>query len=212
MPFVGANVKHDFGPRTWHAKKVGEKTVAVTAVFGKRYRSEILPKGSRETLVTISDPEKALPPVIAEMKKSKPDFLVLLAFVDRETEARELAKQFPDFDLIVSAGGPEDGESEPKTVGKTMIVNVGQKGKHVGIVGFYPDSKQNRLRYELVELDAHRFKDDSRMHDLMREYQQMLKDNLREVFGDVGGQSHPSGSTFIGAKSCKGHGTFSRVQ
>ena len=37
--------------------------------------------------------------------------------------------------------------------GKTMLVNVGQKGKYVGVFGLYPRESE-RLRYQLVTLDT----------------------------------------------------------
>ncbi|MFQ5731285.1 MAG: multiheme c-type cytochrome [Planctomycetaceae bacterium] len=206
LPFVAANVDlAGSGPRKWHAETVGDTTVAVTAVFGKQFRRTILPTGTQSEVV-IADPEKALPSVIAAMKQAKPDLMVLLAFADKKTETRKLAKQFPDFDLIVTAGGQGDGTAEPERVGKTAVVDVGIKGKHVGVVGFYPDAEKpaDRLRFELVELDADRFADDPAMHELMKRYQKAIGDNLSAVFADTLIKDHPSGATFVGVDSCKG--------
>ena len=63
---------------------------------------------------------------------------------------------------MLSAGGPEDGKAKPEKIGKTLLLNVGLKGKHVGVVGFYPDAKNasERIKFELVSLDAERFADD----------------------------------------------------
>ena len=211
LPFVSANVrihpsgKTDwFGPRQWRTISIGGKTIAVTSIFGKGKRVEILGNKESNSRLAILDPEKSLPDVIKQMKSKKPDLMVLLAYANLNGETKLLAQKFPEFDLIVSAGGPEDGIRKPILVGKTMIVNVGLKGKHVGVVGFYPDSKDKKLRYELVELDGHRFKDDPEMVEMMRRYQSAIKDNKAEVFADVRFGPHPSGATFVGVDSCKG--------
>jgi len=202
-PFVAANVTvFDLAPRRWKTQAINGRKLAVTAVFGDSYRRRILSEGAN-TSVKISDPKTALPPVLAKMKAAKPDLLVLLAFTDIESETKQLAEQFPDFDLIVSAGGSENGSEQPQRVGKTMIIHVGKKGKYVGLVGVYPDAEENRLRFELVELDTYRFKDDPRMHELMRDYQQLIQDNVHAVFQDVGDVPHHSGAEYVGVESCK---------
>jgi Cytochrome c554 and c-prime len=207
LPFVSANVRmppdDPLGPRQWHRFTVGGKTVAVTAVLGKYERAKILGAQTKNNQLAILDPEGALPKVISKMKAAKPDLMVLLAYSGLKNETPELVKKFPDFDLVLSAGGPEDGTPKPDKIGKTLIVNVGMKGKHVGVVGFYPDSKTERLKYELVELDAERFKDAPRMVALMKDYQQALRDELGPVFADMKFGPHPSGSRFAGADSCK---------
>ena len=207
LQFVSANIRMPpddaLGPRPWHRFTVGGKTVAVTSVLGKNERAKILGQQTKNSQLAILDPEAALPEVVVKMKAAKPDLMVLLAYSGLKDETRELAKKFPEFDLVLSAGGPEDGTPKPVKVGNTLIVNVGMKGKHVGVVGFYPDSKTERLKYELVELDAERFKDDPRMLDLMKNYQQSLADDLGAVFADTKFGPHPSGSQYVGVDSCK---------
>jgi Cytochrome c554 and c-prime len=207
LPFVSANVRippaDSLGPRQWHRFTVGGRTAAVTSIVGKRERLKILGQQKQNSKFAILDPESVLPDVIAKMKAAKPDLMVLLAESSLKGETTALVKKFPDFDLVVSAGGPEDGLPKPTKIGKTLVVNVGMKGKYVGVVGFYPDSKTERLKYELVELDAARFKDDPRMVDLMKRYQRALGDNLGPIFADSEFGPHPSGLRYVGAKSCK---------
>lgn len=210
LPLISANVRilpagddQWFGPRQWRRFSVGGKTIAVTAVVGKQERRKVLGTQKANSRLAILDPESVLPEVIRKMKAAKPDLMVLLADAGVKGETTDLVKKFPEFDLVVSAGGPEDGLAEPIKVGKTLIVNAGSKGKHVGVVGFYPGSKDERLKYELVELDAERFKDDPRMVQLMKDYQQALAGNLGEVFASTHFGPHPSGSQFAGVESCK---------
>lgn len=203
MPFISANVNvSELGPRASKLVTVGDRKIGITAAFAKKMSGQILPAGKKTSRLEITEPEKSLPPVLAALKKAKPDLLVLLLHAARD-EAKQLAEKFPEIDLIVFTHGPQEGELEPTTVGKTMLVSVGEKGKHVGVVGFYPNNQKQKLRYELVELDAERFGEDERMHKLMQEYQTSLKDNKEEVFADVRFGPHPGGNTYVGVASCK---------
>jgi hypothetical protein len=203
-PYISANVKiQDFGPRRTQIIKVGGKTIGVTAVFGTKNQREILPEGSTAEPI-MTDPKTELKLAIEELKKQKPDLMVLLSHSSLD-ESEEYAKAFPDvFDAVLSAGGTEDGNANPKSIGKTLFLTVGIKGKHVGVLGFYPDEKdaKKRFRFELVDLDGDRFKEVKSMHTLMENYQTELKDNYEEVFDDVKFGPHPSGSTFVGAAQC----------
>lgn len=201
-PYVGANVDYSgIGPRAFQIVKAGGKTIGVTSVVGKRYQLEILPGGA-ETELKMSDAKTAIRKALAEIDKQKPDLRVLLSHATVD-ESREFAKEFPSFDIILSAGGSEDGNAKPEKIGKTLLLNVGLKGKHVGVVGYYPDDKDTPLRFELVDLDGDRFEENKAMHELMREYQTMLKDQHADVFAGVeAGLDHPSGSSYVGADKC----------
>jgi len=172
----------------------------VTGIVGKNVRSTLF-GNNVDPQIAIKDPEVALPTAIAALKKEQPEFLVLLAHADRD-EATALAKKFPEFDLVVGSG-PEDGTSTPQQIGKTLLLEVGQKGKHVGIVGYYPEDKKTPFRFELVDLDKERFKDTPAMLDRMREYQQMLGANFDAVMQDLPKAPAPGGDTYAGVESCK---------
>ena len=58
---------------------------------------------------------------------------------------------------------------------KPLLVNVGHKGKHVGVVGIYPNAADGRLKFELVNLDKWRFHETPAMQEHMREYQKRLE-------------------------------------
>ena len=82
-------------------------------------------------------------------------------------------------------------------------MEVGQKGKHVAIVGYYPDNKTTPFRFELVDLDKERFKDTPAMLDRMREYQHMLESNYDAVMQDLPKSPAPGGDKYAGVESCK---------
>ena len=200
--FVTANLTfYDFPelgtPARSHVFEIGKTRVGVTGILGDSIRLQVLPRGY-STEVQYAAPEDVLPDVLASLRNENPDLLVLLLMSDAE-EATRLAEAFPEFDLIVSSSGPEDPWEAPSRVGRTLIVQVGRKGKRAGVVGFYPD-EQPRLRYELVELDRHRFGDTPAMIEHMRYYQTRLKNEQIAVAEPA--VDHPSGATFVGAKAC----------
>ena len=99
------------------------------------------------------------------------------------------------------ARGPEDGEDTMEKIGTTQLVVPGQKGKHISVVGYYPDDAQHRFRYELVDLDKERFKDTPKMLERMREYQHMLEANYDSVLKDFAKPTYPTGDTYAGVDS-----------
>jgi len=203
LTFLGANIvlfnDPEIGtPTRWKVLTVGGKKIGVTAVLGKREQSELLPKGTN-VQISMQAAEEALPPVVEQLQAENLDLLVLLSYSSLE-ESTALAQMFPAFDLIVSAGGPEDPDGQPIAVGQTMLVNVGQKGKHVGVVGLFPDDAEHRLRFELVELEKSRFQDTPKMVEHMRAYQIRLREE--EIVKTELSINHPSGAEFVGAEAC----------
>jgi hypothetical protein len=207
LSFVNANVEFTLFKEAGAAPAVPTRIVTVaghkigvTGIFGKSFKS-VLFGNAPDPQISVKDPEAVLPAAIAALKKEQPEFLVLLAHAERD-EAVALAKRFPEFQLVVTAG-PEDGNNTPQHIGKTLLVEVGQKGKHVAIVGYYPDNKTAPFRFELVDLDKERFKDTPRMLDYMREYQQMLESNYDAVLQDLPKSPAPGGDRYAGVESCK---------
>ena len=164
------------GPARKKIVKVGDKKIVVTGVFGEGYKKEVLPQGAEEENgdVKISDPVEALKKVLPELQAERPDLLVLLSHA-KMAETEKLLAKFPQFDLVVTAGGSEDPDPKPKFIGKTLVVAPGQKGKYVAVVGFYPKAREGRLKFELVGLDEDRFRNTPKIHEQMRDYQELLK-------------------------------------
>ena len=203
LPFVCANVKlyntDDLGRLTSRTVEVGGVKIGVTAILGAGYKRELLPESSTgESMIEIANPTDALPAVLETLQSQQPDLLVLLSHAPLE-ESRGLASKFPQFDLILSAGGPEDPEGKPEQIGRTQLVTVGVKGKSVGVVGYFPDAQQ-KLRFELVNLDKDRFQAAPEMRARMVAYQDTLRDEkLAETEPAL---AHPSGAEFVGAEKC----------
>ena len=152
----------------------------------------------------MGDPAAALKQIVPELKR-KADYLVLLAHATME-ESVALAKQFPEFNVVVTSDGPEVPPAEPETVQgtKTMLITVGHKGMDVVVLGLFDDRRQPTVRYQRVPLDS-RFAASPEMKMLMAAYQDQLKTigfaglGLRPV-------PHPLAETngrFVGSAKCE---------
>ncbi|MFO0918105.1 MAG: multiheme c-type cytochrome [Planctomycetaceae bacterium] len=177
---------------------VGGVKIGVTAVLGASLKNKIAPEGVMSH-ISISDPAAVLPRVVQQLRAENPAFLVLLSHGTVD-EAKQLAEKFPEFRIILTAGGPEDASGKPIVVGQTMILETGAKGRSVGVLGYYPQNPANPFRFELVELDSKRFGFDPRMVKLMRDYQHRLE--TENLVAKIKPLPHPSGWKFVGAESC----------
>lgn len=204
FPFVCANVvlfdTPDLGtPLHQQIVKVGDVTIGVTAVLDPAVKNEIAAEGSAlASTFKIEPMEEPLRKAVDALKGEKPDLLVLLSHCELPT-TKKLIESFPEFDLVVSAGGPEDPDPKPVQAAKPLLVTVGHKGKSVGVVGYYPDAEP-KLKYELVNLDKWRFHETPAMQEHMRAYQKRLKDE--EIVAKELPLENSNGNTYVGAKKC----------
>lgn len=203
LTFISANVvlfeSPGLGIQTHKLVEVDGVKVAVTSIVGDDIRNSIFPEGAKVDVATTA-PMTALKPVVAAIEKLGADLHVLMSFSSID-ESTALAKAYPLFDLIVSSGGPEDPDGKPQMVGNTMLVTVGRKGKHTGVVGYYPVAEKSKLKFGLVTLDEQRFKDSKRIVEFMKQYQERLL--TEKLAGTEPAIAHPSGAKFMGAASCK---------
>ncbi len=202
--FISANVtlfdSPEIGtPRREKLIDVGGVKVGVTAVLGRSLHETVSPAGVT-TNITLASPEDSLVPVISNLKQAGADILVLLSH-GSVAEAQELAARFPEFAIVLTAGGPDDPKPEPTPVGKSWVLQTGHKGKSVGVLGIYPADTSPRFRFELVELDNVRFRTNPAMELLMKQYQQRLQEEAISVSPDLV-LPVPSGDTYAGAEKC----------
>lgn len=203
LAYVSANVvlfdTPGLGVITHKELDLGGVKLAVTTVIGNSVRETVFPKGAKVDVST-TDANDALKAVMPELKKLKADFNVLLSFSKLE-ESRAIAKAHPEFDLILSAGGTEDPDGQAEQLGNTMLVTVGKKGKHTGVVGLYPDQPSKKLAFKLITLEENRFNDAKPIVALMKLYQDRLfKEQLVAREPAI---KHPSDATYVGAAKCK---------
>ena len=200
-PFVSANASL-FGelPAKHTVAQVGSMRVGITSVIGKNAAAETTSED-----LTVGDIFTTLKPVVIELQQENCDKLVLLAHCTLE-ETTELAKQFPMFDVIVTAGGAGEPTLEPATVAGSaaQIVQAGTKGIYVGVIGFYDDAEQP-VRYDRITLD-NQFGDSEEVLEAFALYQQQLRDAGLEGLG-LRAIRHPrstkeSPRTFVGHEVC----------
>ncbi len=206
LPFVSANVVFyntpDIGsPAHFRVIEIGGVKIGVTAVLGKKYGSQIFPEGnnSASDLLKVEDPVKSLQPAIAELKKANCELLILLSHSTKD-ETKAILKAIPDFDLCLTAGGPEDPSGVPETFGDTLVLEAGRKGKYAGVLGYFPDDSKQRFRYELVDLDKKRFRRTPEMESHMAFYQELLRE--QKIVENEPAVPHPSGYSFVGTETC----------
>lgn len=206
LAFVSANIvffgSADLGtPLPYRIVEVNGVKIGVTSVLSDYYRDQVIPRDQKDpnAAITVSDYTVAAAAALEKINEKKPDLRVLLSYC-KVDETKALAEKVPGFDIIITAGGPEEPLETSEQIGKSMLVQVGGKGKHVAVVGYYPDNKKQRLKYELIDLDKTRFRNDPRMVNLMQEFQDRLQDeNLGE---HEKGVATTTGAGFEGAKKC----------
>jgi hypothetical protein len=185
-------------PQPYRVIEANGVKIGVIAVTGKSVADEVAPAGVSSN-VAVKEAQAAVDELLPKLQAETPDLLVLISSGSLD-EARALAKANPQFHAVLAAGGPEEPASQPERIGDTLLLLTGHKGKHVGVLGYYPDATP-KLKWELVNLDNQRFDSDPRMEQLMRHYQQQLQD-LDLARSDELLTRHASGLTYVGAAKC----------
>ena len=173
----------------------GGKKVGITGVIGNEWRSEI-----RGSDIVHKAAEEALQEVVPQLTAANCDVLVLLAHATLE-ESEELGKRFSDFDVVISAGGDGDPAYQPERIGTDgpLLVRVGVKGMHVGLIALFEGSEP-RFRYQRIPLTS-RFGDSDEMLALLASYQETLADQGFEGLA-IRALPHPTGRQFVGSDAC----------
>jgi 2',3'-cyclic-nucleotide 2'-phosphodiesterase (5'-nucleotidase family) len=143
--------------------EAGGMKLGITAVLGKEFQQRV-----NNAEIEIQPAAEALKTVVGQLKGC--DVRILLAHATAD-ECMELARQFPEFDLVVSGDDVDVPRAQPESIPgtKSRLVEVGHKGMYVVVVGFYDDPKQP-VRFQRVALDS-RFPDTPEMKELMASYQ-----------------------------------------
>lgn len=196
-PFVSANaavLDRSFTPR-FHILNAGGKKIGVTSVLGTKERENV---SSSE--IVLQPAVESLKEVVPQLTKENCDLYVLLADASLD-ESRELARQFKQFDVIVSGGGLGDPTYEAERIEGTdaILVQVGVKGMFAGVVGVFSNTDQP-LRYQRVPLDSS-YADSPEMLQLLKSYQNQLKETGLDGLG-VKPLRHESGNKFVGSQAC----------
>lgn len=201
--FVCANVEV-IDPELCQTYQVIEKNgrrLGVTMVLGEEYFEDL----SETDGILVQPVASALQAVLPQMRNEKCDAMILVVAASTEN-CRKLARQFPEFDVLITTDCGGEPTLEPELIetsrGTMPMVQVGIKGMYIGLVGFYFDQEQPRIRYERVPLDA-RFDDSEEVKTVFINYQNDLKRLwLSGNFADIKPRPHPSGNQFVGSEAC----------
>ncbi len=204
-PFVCANLDYKYeAGRFFKPTKVidvGGRKIGLTAVLGDDELKKLA--GVVDSDLILTPVAQALPKAIALLQREKCDLHVLIANTSLE-EGRKLATQYPVFDLVISANGvgeptiaPERMESNGRV---TSLIQVGSKGMHVGVLGFYNEEGRLSSRYQRVPLDA-RFDDSEEMKVVFMKYQEKLGEMAPQDL-QILPKKTPSGYAYVGTETC----------
>jgi hypothetical protein len=174
----------------------GGYKIGIAAVLGQEEQRSI-----QSDEILMSPPSDGLRKAHAELKAARCNIYVLLSYASIE-ETIALAQEFPDFRIVVTAGGAVEPPLETQRIPgtKSVLVQTGAKGMYAGVLGIFND-RQQPLRYERVPLDA-RFEDAPEMMQSLAAYQQQLKAMGLAGLG-LRPAEHPSGHEFVGSAACQ---------
>ena len=184
----------------------GPYKVGVTAVVDPGWYKALKDPDLAE--LDVKPPADVLPDVLAQLRLDS-DLQVLMVQGPPEL-ARALGAKFPGFDIIVSTSpvADPDGRAEPINGDKSYIIQVGQQGKYVGVIGLLGNDKGKGtppIRYQKLSLLAQKYRNAEPMRVLIDEtMQRNLKDlGVVENYPRMANASAPAGSAYAGAEACR---------
>jgi hypothetical protein len=161
--------------------------------------------------------KRALAALAAAQKKPA---LHVLLYQGTAEEAKAIAKDFPQFDVILCQAGDPEPPQFPERLnnGKTYLIQVGHKGRFVGVLGaFRKASGGFDLAYQLVPLGEDYITPGSEdaarkanpVLSLLEAYAEQVRD--RDFLAKVPRVAHPSqiqkkdlNISYVGSEKCQG--------
>jgi hypothetical protein len=208
LRFLGSNLvffgAKELGTPLPHAViEIEGLKIGISCVMSETIRKDVIPEMTAEEAAAaelqFTDPQPALTEVLQHFEQEAVEFRILISHATLE-ESRALAREFPQWNLVLAANGFGDGEPAPEMIGPVRMLQVGENGKSAGVLALYPDDTVEPVRFELVTLDGTRFADTPRMTALMQKYQDRLLEE--SVVTSSEPAIHGSGAKFIGADRC----------
>ena len=194
--YTSANIDV-FAPGTvtpYRVLKKGGMKIGVISVLG----DSLLEGLNNEEIITAPAAEKlqeVLPKLAAENCSRN-----VLIIHGTTNEINQLLDKFAGkFDFILPSNTQAEPPLQPKKVGKTMILEVGEKGRYALAVGLFDDPAMP-IRYERIPIDA-QYDHSPVVTELMRIYQNQLKDTGLAGLGIIP-IPHPRQGSFLGTQSC----------
>lgn len=130
---------------------------------------------------------------------SKPDTVKILLFQGRRADAEQIAKDHPQFHMIVYA---QEGDhySPARTVGQTVLVCNGQDGKYMGQakLSANPEARLGQVEYVALGPD---YADSSLIMQIKMAY--LSRVEAENLLGQVQKRPTLNGDTFAGSAACE---------
>src|SRR5262249_47571599 len=123
--------------------------VAFAGIIGKSVEAKI--RAIDKTVSFMDDNVKVVQDLEATINAQKPDVRVML-YQGGDEDAKVLAGKFKSFDMTLCLPPQSDPPAIVPEVGKTKIVQVGHKGRFVGVVGVFRKEGSWDTRFDLVSL------------------------------------------------------------
>ncbi len=173
--------------------------IGVTSVIGNSFLSEV----NNDEIVK-ADPIKKLREVLPQLTAAKCDRTVLIIHGTTAEIKRIQDAVAGEFDFIIPSDTPAEPPFRPSRVPdtKSMLVEVGEKGKFAVAVGLYDDA-DTPLRYQRVPLDS-RFANSKAVIAMMEFYQDQLEETGFEGLGikPIPDRRTAENGKFVGSKIC----------
>jgi len=208
--------------------KVGSIAIGVAGLVGKSVAEE-MEKAKWDPNVTFQKIQgqvnnaQALKEAVNSLNAAKSQLNVLI-YQGSAEEAAALAKDWPQFPIILCRSEESELPSMPEKIGggKTLLIKVGDKGRHVGVLGIFRKNGGFDFHYQLVPLDEYYITPgtEAEVHQknkvlaLLERYTQTLRDsktvNNKTFLEDFPKVSHRAqvaepnlDLSYVGSDTCK---------
>jgi len=171
--------------------------IGVVSVLG----DSVIRNITNEDIVTASAAEK-LRQVLPRLEAERCDRTVLIIH-GTDNEINQLLGQFANrFDFVIPSNTPAEPPLQPRRIGNTMILEVGERGRHAIAIGLF-DDPETPIRYERIPFDS-RFENSPTILELMKMYQDQLRTTGLEGLGirPIPYSRTETLGNFVGTQSC----------
>ena len=172
--------------------------IGVVSVVGDSFLKNI----NDEDIVTANAADKLQKEILPKLAAEKCDKNVLIIH-GTDSEINQLLGKFArNFDFILPSNTVAEPPLQPKKIGNTLILEVGEKGRSAVAIGLFDDPKMP-MRYERVPLDA-RYENSKIITATMEMYQKQLKETGLEGLGirPIPNSRQETLGNYVGHQSC----------
>ncbi len=167
--------------------------IAFLGILSKSLISAYIPD-----YIRVHDPVKILKILIKELQ-DRANLIVLLSHASQE-ESVKIGKYFPEIGLIITGHDIEEPKDSVAYANNIPVISPGTGGKYVGVARYFlKDNTLERRSIEIIPLD-HKYKDSQEMASLLREYQEMLRDE--DLLSKTPRIPLPDGLSYAGSSTC----------